>query len=162
MDLPRGVPSAFRTPHPLRSDDFAGQRHADGLYGNLRAEWTAITLGRRNLLLAGQRAAVDAALAEMTPHLREPVRRFNPEKEPSVPQATQGTLILLEAAALTREQQVQMLEWLDQFAKREHVQVVSTTSKALYSLVERGEFLAALYYRLNVLRVDLEPAAAES
>jgi transcriptional regulator of aromatic amino acid metabolism len=132
------------------------------VYGDLAAEWTAITHGRRNLLLAGPRSAVDTALAEMTPHLLEPLRRFDPEHERSAPQPTQGTLILLEAAALNHEQQMELLEWLDQFAQREHVQVVSTTSRALFSLVERGEFLAALYYRLNVLRVDLEPAAGQS
>jgi len=159
VDLPSGLPSAFRTPQPIRSEGFAGQRHE---YGNLRAEWAAITLGRRNFLLAGPRSAVDAAVAEMTPHLLEPVRRFDPEKEQSFPQPTHGTLILLEAAALSREQQLQILGWLDQFANREHVQVISTTSRALFSLVERGEFLAALYYRLNVLRLDLEPAAGQS
>jgi transcriptional regulator of acetoin/glycerol metabolism len=35
------------------------------------------------------------------------------------------------------------------------VQVISTTSRPLFSLVERGAFLRELYYKLNVVRIDL-------
>lgn len=111
--------------------------------------------------MAGGRSAIDSALAEMTPHLLEPVRVFDPQKETSLPTPHEGTLILVEVAALTREQQVELLEWLDQFTHRQHVQVLSATSRALFSLVERGEFLAALYYRLNVVRLDLESPVSE-
>lgn len=112
--------------------------------------------------MAGAPAAIDAALAELTPHLQVPVNVFEPEKERSIPAQTDGTLVLVEVSALNREQQVELLEWLDAYAQRQHVQVVSTTSRALFSLVERGEFLAQLYYRLNVLRLDLEPPVGQA
>src|SRR6267143_1758308 len=106
VDLPRGVPSALWTLHALRSDDIARQRQeAGGVAAHLRAEWTAICQGRRNLMLAGSRSALDAALAEMMPQLLQPVARFDPETEQSLPQPAEGTLVLMEAAALTGEQQ---------------------------------------------------------
>ena len=72
-----------------------------------------------------------------------------------LPQPSEGTLILLEVARLDANQQTELLRWLDQFDQRSHVQVISTTSKPLFSLVEKGAFLGDLYYKLNVVRIDL-------
>ena len=75
-----------------------------------------------------------------------------------MPQPREGTLLLLEVARLDRSQQTQLLQWLDQFDECGQMQVVSTTSQPIFSLVETGAFLATLYYRLNVIRIDLIPS----
>ena len=122
---------------------------------DLHAEWDLVIRARSNLLLVGPSSATNAMLVPLKPHLREPLRQYEPKMGVSVPQPLEGTLVLLEVAGLDAKQQAQLLRWLDQFDGRGQVQVVSTTSQPLVSLVETGAFLANLYYRLNVVRMDL-------
>jgi DNA-binding NtrC family response regulator len=75
-----------------------------------------------------------------------------------VPQPRDGTLVLLDVERLDREQQAQLDRWLERFDERGRVQVVSAGSAPLFSLVETGAFLPDLYYRLNVVRMDLLPS----
>jgi len=110
---------------------------------------------RLNVLIAGPATALDETLAALMPLLSEPIELFSPGKGTSVPQPSEGTLLLTEIAALDKEQQRQLLGWLDDFGQRPHVQVVSTTSTQLFSLVESGDFHSDLYYRLNVMRLDV-------
>jgi hypothetical protein len=124
------------------------------LPSHLRAEWDAVCQGLHNLLLVGTPSATNEMLLAMTPHLPEPVQRYTSKAGRPVPQPSDGTLILLEVARLDGKQQTDLLRWLEQF-DRSDVQVVSTTSKPLFSLVERGAFLVDLYYKLNVVRIDL-------
>ena len=125
------------------------------LPSHLRAEWDAVFQGNHNFLLVGTASATNEMLVAMTPHLPAPLQRYNSKAGRQVPQPSDGTLILLEVARLDAKQQIELLRWLEQFDHRSHVQVVSTTSKPLFSLVERGAFLADLYYKLNVVRIDL-------
>ena len=118
------------------------------------AEWRAIIMGRPNLLLAGQQSATDAMLLALKPHLARPHWRCREAKRLSLPQPAKGTLILCEVGALVREQQDNLLEWLNHV--EEGVQIVSTTATPIFRLVEEGTFLANLYYRLNVVRLDLK------
>jgi transcriptional regulator of aromatic amino acid metabolism len=122
---------------------------------DLRAEWDAVSRGHHNFLLVGSPSATSEMFAAMAPRLRAPIQRYRPKPGLSVPAPVEGTLVVLEAARLDGEQQRQLLRWLQQFDRRPHVQVVSTTAKPLFSLVETGQFLADLYYKLNVVRVDL-------
>jgi DNA-binding NtrC family response regulator len=62
-------------------------------------------------------------------------------------------LIVRDVAALTAADQQRLLRWLE---SGERSQVLSTTSEPLFSLVERGQFLANLFYRLNVVRLDVQ------
>jgi hypothetical protein len=124
---------------------------------HLGAEWDAISHGRRNVLLAGAASAVDAMLASLQPFLEEPIRHLNAGTNTSLP--ARGTLILPEIGALDADQQLQLLTWMEQGVHRGDVQIVSTTSRPMLPLLESGEFRAELYYRLNVVRIDLsEPA----
>jgi transcriptional regulator of acetoin/glycerol metabolism len=93
-------------------------------------------------------------LVALEPHLREPLCQFKPRPDVPVPQPTEGTLVLLEVARLDKNQQEQLFRWLGALEGR--VQVVSTTSEPLFSLVETGAFLTDLYYRLNVVRICSE------
>jgi Sigma-54 interaction domain len=129
------------------------------LPADLRAEREALIRSHHNLLLVGTRTATNDVLAAMRPYLRAPVQQYRPRTGAPVLQPSEGTLILLEVAKLDLKQQVQLLRWLDQSHERPHVQVVSTTSKPLFSLVEAGAFSPALYYRLNVIRIELTASA---
>jgi hypothetical protein len=124
-------------------------------------EWEAISYGRRNFLLAGQPSAVDAMLASMLSHFLEPIRLFAPDTDRALPLPAEGTLILMEIAHLKGSQQSQLVAWLDALNRSAAVQIVSTTSRQMMPLVESGEFRAELYYRLNVIRIDLAEAAMD-
>ena len=122
---------------------------------DLRADWDLIVRARSNLLLAGSASATNAMVVALKPHLPGPLKQFKPKAGVPVPQPREGTLVLLEVARLTVEQQAELLRWLDRFDDRSRVQIVSTTAQPLFSLVENGAFLDNLYYRLNAVRIDL-------
>jgi transcriptional regulator of acetoin/glycerol metabolism len=128
---------------------------------HLHAEWAAITHGRRNVLLAGAPSALDAMLASMLPHFREPIRVFASDTNGALQLSAEGTLILMEIADLKVSHQSEVAGWLEQFTQREPVQIVSTTTRSMMPLVESGAFRADLYYRLNVIRIDLAEVATE-
>jgi len=127
---------------------------------DLHAEWDLVIRARCNLLLVGSSSATNAMLVALESHLREPLRQYTPKTDVPVPQPLEGTLVLLEVARLDVEQQAQLLRWLDQFDERWQVQVVATTSEPLFPLVETGAFLASLYYRLNVVRMNVTSSGA--
>jgi hypothetical protein len=120
-----------------------------------RPEWEMLVQARPNLLLDGSASATSEMLGALNPHLRQPIIQYDPNTGGPVPQPKEGTLVLVEVARLGANQQKQMLQWLNQFNGRALVQVVSTTSEPLFSKVEAGAFLDNLYYRLNIVRIDL-------
>lgn len=136
----------------------AARRSPALLPSDQRAEWELLVRARPNLLLVGSSSATNALLAPLTPHLRQPILQYEPNPGAPVPQPLEGTLVLMEVARLDPNQQAQILRWLNQFNARTAVQVVSITSEPLFSLVEAGAFLRNLYYRLNIVRIDLAPS----
>ena len=58
-------------------------------------------------------------------------------------------------------QQTALLRWFDKldrlikFDERVRVRIVSTSSKPLFSFVGSGAFPSELYYRLNVVLIEL-------
>lgn len=95
-------------------------------------------------------------LDALGPHLREPLCRLRPKPGVVLPEPTAGTLIVLEVDGLDSNQQAQLLRWLKQ--PQTHVQVVCTSCESLFRRVQAGHFLAELYYRLNVVLLDVTPA----
>src|SRR5262245_58827700 len=69
----------------------------------------------------------------------------------ALPASSDGTLVLHDVAALTRNQQTAFLDWLN--IRRGRVQVISISEAPLDALVRAGGFDAGLYYRLNTIRV---------
>jgi DNA-binding NtrC family response regulator len=69
-----------------------------------------------------------------------------------LPMTRRGTLLLKDVATLTLSQQVMLYDWLTDGCG--DMQVVSVASAPLQALVEDGEFLEGLFYRLNVIRLD--------
>jgi hypothetical protein len=106
-----------------------------------------------NLLIAGERTATDATLAELGSILRAPVTNWCPGKPLVLASSATGTLVLGDVDRLKPVEQLQLLEWLQ--LNDRAVQVVATTSVPLLPRVAIGAFLDALYYRLNVVYLDL-------
>lgn len=143
---------------PQRADDNE-RRPAipapDVLGPGLHYEWDIITSSHPNLLVVGP-AAVTALLIEaLEPHLRQPVRRCEPRVDSVLPLPDKGALIISAVEHMSAAQQQRMLHWLDQLEAP--VQVVCTTLEPMFTLVLAGGFLSDLYYRLNVVLLDVTP-----
>jgi hypothetical protein len=65
--------------------------------------------------------------------------------------ADAGTVILHDVERLRPADQRRLLRWLEK-AQRPHI--ITTSSRALYPLVRKGEFSEDLYYRLNSVYLD--------
>ena len=71
-----------------------------------------------------------------------------------LPRAKRGTLLLEDVHELNLNQQIALYDWMTEGC--EGLQIISITTGALDGLVKRGEFLEGLYYRLNVVRLDIK------
>ncbi len=111
-------------------------------------KWRLLLTSRPNVLIEGPEAATEAVLSALQAHCL-PARHWGD----SLGNQRPGTLIVREVSALTAIEQQRLLRWLE---TGERSQVLSTTAQPLFALVERGQFLADLFYRLNVLRLDVE------
>jgi hypothetical protein len=109
---------------------------------------------RVNLLLMGPDNVIQNVLNALLPNLRASIRYWCPGEPLVLPLGAQpGSLILRDVGALTPEDQIRLLVWLESTAGR--TQVVSTTSSPLLAQVEAGAFLDTLYYRLNTMCVNV-------
>ena len=103
---------------------------------------------RPNLLIACSDAALDSAVSQLHALCAPPVHTCVLPGPLVLPRKPCGTLLLHHVEALTLEQQLALYDWMS--ASR-HVQVVSITGAPLLSLVEHGQFLEGLFYRLNTV-----------
>lgn len=115
-------------------------------------DWDLIITGGFNALLCGPPAALEAPLFRLRVHLPTPLHAWSGSGEWSLPCVSAGTLVLEHVAACSLEQQRALLQWLDAAARP--VQVITTTDRPLFDLVERGAFLESLYYRLNTVHLN--------
>jgi Sigma-54 interaction domain len=113
-----------------------------------------VLTSRPNVLIEGPEAATEAMLRALRPHCREPRSDWGDALGEQRP----PTLIVRDVAALTAIDQQHLMRWLD---RCEWSQVLSTSAQSLFSLVERGQFLADLFYRLNVFRFDVAMSGYE-
>jgi transcriptional regulator of acetoin/glycerol metabolism len=143
------------------STDFAGTTRTTGTFNVLAQLPEDCRLARSagvNLLVVLSEG-VNPNLAEwLLAELAQPVVTWRPGERLMLPHAAQArTLILHDVGALSIPDQRRLLEWLERAAGR--TQVVSTTPVPLLPLVQAGEFLARLYYRLNTVCVDVSVTA---
>lgn len=107
---------------------------------------------RVNLLLIGSDAVVQNIL--QTLDLQAPVVSWRAGQQLVLPSAASTkTLVLQNVGALSSGDQLRLLEWLEEAVGR--TQVISTTSTPLLPHVQTGDFVDALYYRLNTVCVDV-------
>jgi hypothetical protein len=117
------------------------------------AEWSRICTGRHNVLLEGPLACTDAVLHLLKPFLGEPVTLKRSRAPLELYTSIRGALVVHDISAFSGPEQDRMLGWLDDPHSR--TQVVCTTTEPLFPLVARGLFDETLYYRLNVILLQL-------
>jgi two-component system response regulator AtoC len=75
----------------------------------------------------------------------------------------QGTLLLEEIGTMPLDPQTTLLKILDEAGMRKaddrgrQIRLIATSSQDMAALVENGQFRKALFYRLNVIRIDIPP-----
>ena len=112
-------------------------------------EWRLLVSSGANVLLEGPVPQTEALVRLCTPFLTSPIGLWT-DAPPAVRPAT---LLALDVGTMTLEEQRVLMAWMD--AAGDGVRVIATTTDALFPLVERDAFLPELYYRLNVLLLDL-------
>ena len=115
-------------------------------------DWAMIVSTKPNVLLCGNQSFTDALLVALLPHCRLPIQSLPGQVGTSVALPA-GTVLLPDVASYDRTKQQALLAWLENEGSL--VQVISTTERPVFDLVERGEFLAPLFYHLNVVYLDL-------
>ena len=117
------------------------------------AEWRSICASRHNVLLEGPPACTDAVLHLLKPYLDKPVTSKRSGAPLELHTGQRGALVMHDIGAFSGVEQDRMLGWLDDPQSR--TQVVCTTTEPLFPLVTRGLFDETLYYRLNVILLQL-------
>ncbi len=120
-------------------------------------DWAILRRTRSNALLVGPREATEAAVASLLPDLSRPVVAWQPDNERQP--ITSGTVVIRDIDTFDSVQQHRLLEWLDGLGA---VQILSFASRPVHPLVRSGVFLDALYYRLNVVYLELGPPSSRS
>ncbi|OFV93061.1 MAG: hypothetical protein A3G76_07960 [Acidobacteria bacterium RIFCSPLOWO2_12_FULL_65_11] len=118
----------------------------------LRHEWAILSTHHPNILVFAPGLPAEGVIQELTPVLRPPLRYWDVAAAMSWPVNAAGSLIVRDVAALDATEQRNLHLWLNQ-RPAERTQVLSVTPVPLFPLMERGAFLDALYYRLNVLHL---------
>jgi hypothetical protein len=109
---------------------------------------------RANVLVVGPDDGLKRLLDTVLPNLREPISRFAAGHSAPLPVVGEwSTLIIEDVGALPLHDQHQLFDWMT--ATMGRTQIVSTTASALLPLVETGAFIEALYYRLNIICIDV-------
>jgi hypothetical protein len=114
-------------------------------------ELLCLASAQTNLLLEGLPSRVDAMLAALIPHVLPPLTTW--DGATPLPTEHTGTVIAWQVDRLDGDQQRQLLRWIQNTDGTGRV--IATTSGSLFGLVKRGMFVDTLYYRLNILRVDV-------
>ena len=114
---------------------------------------------RANLLIVGAEQAVSTFVCELWSAFDEPLMmrriggplRLPPSSEPV------GTMIILGVETLSQADQRALEDWL--VLREGRTRLISTSSASLMPRIEAGAFSDALYYRLNVVYIDLNTGA---
>lgn len=117
-------------------------------------------LPRVNVLVVGAEDEAAKLITSLWPCLVTPiVVRDRGEPLPLSPTSPPvGTIVIYGVDTLTRREQLALNQWL--IAGNGHARVVSSASASLFPMVEAGVFDDGLYYRLNVVTIDLTSPAA--
>jgi hypothetical protein len=126
------------------------------LASNYTAECLCLQTSQQNVLLEGPEPATKGFLDVLIPHVMAPVLWDQPGVPRELRAGDRGTLILRNVGELSAEAQQRVLRWLDDASLDGQIQIVSTSATPLFPLVERGLFDSRLYYRLNVVLLDLQ------
>jgi Sigma-54 interaction domain len=140
---------------PTDSQILRRQQHRPSFRTVPSSDWRELLRTRVNVLVTGPAIALTAFREMALQELREPVK-FCRASLPCFEEQV-ATLILDEIDALGEADQRRLLRWI---AERENAgtQIISLTSAPLYSAVVAGRFGADLYYRLNIVTLEIQAA----
>lgn len=124
----------------------------NGLSDAVLLGWLTANGRRPNVLIECRQAAIETAMHHLMTWCSLPFRYCALPGALELPTPARGTLLLREVGALTLSQQVMLYDWLT--VVHGQVQVISLTTTPLQTLVDDGQFLEGLLYRLNVIRID--------
>ena len=116
------------------------------------AEWRRFLASDRprpNLLIVCASEEMEAVVGKVMGLCRGPVHARQLPGELALPEDMSGTLLLWDVAQLTRGQQMFLYDWITD--RPPDAQVISVTAAPLLPLVEDGQFLEGLFYRINVV-----------
>jgi len=116
-------------------------------------------LTRANLFLVGDDDVVVPVVTSLWPSFATPVVVRNRDERLRLSPTPQpvGTVVVCDVDTLTGPEQRTLYNWM---AGNGRTQIVSTASKFLHPLLEAGVFDEGLYYRLNVVTIDLTSTVA--
>ena len=117
-------------------------------------EWQIITTAHPNLLIEGAESLNDATNVALTPFLRAPIHYWEPGIRFRAPRHHKGSLVLRDIAKLTPDEQIEALDWMD--TAMGSGQTVALSPAPIFPLIAAGRFNVNLYYRVNMLRLDLD------
>jgi hypothetical protein len=113
------------------------------------ARW-AVRQGH-NVLIIGSPVVTGNLLRALRAEVRLPICEFGCAS--GLPRLDGApTLVAHDVPELDPTEQRVLLGWLDDYGAER--QVISLTTEPVFPLVQRGAFLEALYYRLNVVTVE--------
>jgi hypothetical protein len=123
----------------------------------LADNWSLLRASRPSVLLIGAAHHTDRVVHVITAWGDDPIASW-PEAAVAARSSSTVTLIVRDVASFDAQEQERLHRWLDE--RSGAARVIATSPVPLYGLVERGQFLESLYYRLNV--VCLEVAGFET
>src|SRR5262245_49858272 len=107
---------------------------------------------RPSLLVMCDEIETDAAIASLMKWCEQPFHICSLPGPLELPAVRRGTLFLKDVSHMTLAQQIVLNDWIDQ--GRGDLQIVSASEDRLWPLVEHGQFLESLFYRLNLITLE--------
>jgi len=104
--------------------------------------------------------------SELFGHVKGAFTGADRDRKGALDMASDGTLFMDEIAEIKESLQVKLLRVLqekeyravgDIQLRKTDVRIIAATNQNLYELVQQGKFRADLYYRLNVVPIELPP-----
>jgi transcriptional regulator of acetoin/glycerol metabolism len=109
---------------------------------------------RHNLLIRCHSGGADRVLKTLMQSCEPPFHLCTLPGPLALPAQTTGTFFLENASALTLAQQIRLQDWMS--GGPGQIQMISVVFDPLYPMVEQGQFLEGLFYRLSVVSLDAE------
>ena len=109
---------------------------------------------RPNLLIRCHTGGADRMLQTLMQSCEPPFHLCTLPGPLALPSQETGTFFLENASALTLAQQIRLHDWMS--GDLGQIQMISVVFDPLYPMVEQGQFLEGLFYRLNVVSLEAE------